>query len=116
GLRAQTLLAELPDATMLHLACHARQDPNNPLKSSFVMRDEMVTIEQLMSIPLKRPFMAFLSACETAKGDKAQPVQAVHLAATILFAGFKSVIATLWHSMEDLDGPIIARSLYKEIF
>jgi CHAT domain-containing protein len=33
----------------------------------------------------------------------------------MLFAGFKSVIATLW-SMEDVDGPIVARSVYKDLF
>jgi CHAT domain-containing protein len=39
---------------------------------------------------------AFLSACETAKGDRSQPDQAVHLAASLLFCGFRSVIATMW--------------------
>jgi hypothetical protein len=33
----------------------------------------------------------------------------------MLFVGFKSVIATLW-SMEDIDGPMIAGSVYKDLF
>lgn len=37
-----------------------------------------------------------LSACETATGDSEQPDQAVHLAAAMLFVGFRSVIATMW--------------------
>jgi CHAT domain-containing protein len=45
---------------------------------------------------LKRASLAFLSACQTAKGDQNQPDQAVHLAASFLFCGFKSVIATMW--------------------
>jgi CHAT domain-containing protein len=64
------LLQKLPEATFLHLACHGHQDPKNALQSGFVMSDEMLTIERLMQIPLPRAFMAFLSACETAKGDK----------------------------------------------
>jgi hypothetical protein len=113
GIRADVLLERLPEATVLHLACHGLQHPENPLQSGFVMRDAVLTIERLMPVPLPRAFMAFLSACETAKGDKVsigsdgaqrlnatlsqnQPDQAVHLAATMLFAGFKSVIATLW--------------------
>ncbi|EIN04347.1 hypothetical protein PUNSTDRAFT_76639, partial [Punctularia strigosozonata HHB-11173 SS5] len=115
GITARALLDSLPEATILHLACHGYQDPVNPLKSGFVMRDEMLTIERLMLTPLPHAFMAFLSACETAKGDKNQPDQTVHLAATMLFAGFKSVIATLW-SMEDVDGPAIAHSVYKSVF
>jgi CHAT domain-containing protein len=55
---------------MLHLACHGHQDPENALNSGFVMSDEMLTIERLMQVPLPRAFMAFLSACETAKGDE----------------------------------------------
>jgi CHAT domain-containing protein len=70
GMTAATLLEHLPSATILHLACHGRQDPNNALKSGFVMSDEMLTIEQLMPIPLPHAFLAFLSACETAKGDQ----------------------------------------------
>jgi CHAT domain-containing protein len=70
GIRTQTLIDKLSEATILHLACHGLQDPNNPLKSGFVMRDDMLTIERLMALPLPRAFMAFLSACETAKGDK----------------------------------------------
>ncbi|EIN11657.1 hypothetical protein PUNSTDRAFT_62058, partial [Punctularia strigosozonata HHB-11173 SS5] len=101
GVTAEELVEKLPHATILHLACHGHQHSEDPLQSGFVMQDKMLTIEMLMPIPLPHAFMAFLSACETARGDKVrlerdQPDQAVHLAATLLFAGFKSVIATLW--------------------
>jgi CHAT domain-containing protein len=68
---ASGLLEKLPEATILHLACHGRQDPDNALNSGFVMSDEILTIEKLMRVPLPSAFMAFLSACETAKGDVA---------------------------------------------
>jgi CHAT domain-containing protein len=67
---ASALLASLTEANILHLACHGYQDAENPLLSGFVMSDEILTIERLMPVPLPRAFMAFLSACETAKGDK----------------------------------------------
>jgi CHAT domain-containing protein len=70
GVTASGLLDQLPEATILHLACHGRQNPDNALNSGFVMSDEMLTIERLMQVPLPRAFMAFLSACETAKGDE----------------------------------------------
>ncbi|EIN12573.1 hypothetical protein PUNSTDRAFT_141242 [Punctularia strigosozonata HHB-11173 SS5] len=115
GARVPTILRELPNATILHLACHGYQDPKNPLASGFLLRDEMLTIAKLMPISLPNAFLAFLSACETAKGDTNQPDQTVHLAAAMLFAGFKSVIATLW-SMGDMDGPLVARTVYEELF
>ena len=70
GITAEALLRLLPQVTILHLACHGHQNGDNPLQSGFVMQDEMLTIERLMPVPLPRAFMAFLSACETAKGDK----------------------------------------------
>lgn len=34
------------------------------------MCDEMLSIERLMPVPLPHAFLAFLSACESGKGDK----------------------------------------------
>jgi CHAT domain-containing protein len=70
GIISNVLLDKLPEATILHLACHGHQDPDNALNSGFVLSNEMLTIERLMRVPLPRAFMAFLSACETAKGDE----------------------------------------------
>lgn len=90
------VLDYLPRATILHMTCHGFQDKKDPLASGFVMRDKILTVEQLMAFQLPLAQFAFLSACETAKVDEAQPDQAVHLASTLLFAGFKSVIGTMW--------------------
>jgi CHAT domain-containing protein len=49
-----------------------------------------------MSLNLPNAFLAILSACETAKGDASQPDQSVHLAAAMLYIGFKSVVGTMW--------------------
>jgi CHAT domain-containing protein len=80
----------------VHLACHGVQDPTDALESGFYLRDGMLTISKLMDLKLDQPWFAYLSACETAKGDAEQPDQVMHLAAAMLFAGFKSVVATMW--------------------
>lgn len=90
------MLERLPKASILHLACHGHQNAHSPLQSGFVLQDKMLTVAKLMSLNLENAFLAFLSACETAKGDRAQPDQALHLAATMLFVGFRSIIATMW--------------------
>lgn len=92
----QAVLDCLPDAQLLHLACHGQQDPEKPLASGFRLRDGPLALAQLMRLSLPNAFLAFLSACETAKGDAQQPDQAVHLAAAMLFVGFRSVVATMW--------------------
>jgi CHAT domain-containing protein len=90
-----SVLDGVSTAHVLHLACHGHQDVN-PLDSHFALNDEPLTISSLMRLNLPHAVFAFLSACETAKGDKDQPDQAVHLAASMLFCGFKSVVATMW--------------------
>jgi tetratricopeptide (TPR) repeat protein len=83
-------------ASFVHLACHGLQHRTNALESGFYLNDDKLTISKLMELQLDRPWFAYLSACETAKGDAKQPDQVMHLAAAMLFAGFKHVVATMW--------------------
>jgi CHAT domain-containing protein len=83
-------------ANIVHLACHGIQDPKSAIDSGFCLGDGRLTISKLMEIKLDNPFLAFLSACETAKGDHNQPDQVMHLAAAMMFLGFKAVVATMW--------------------
>jgi CHAT domain-containing protein len=92
----RSVLAKLPEAAILHLACHGHQSPLDPLTSGFSMHDGRLTLAQLMEIHTPDAQLAYLSACETAGMDEAQPDEAINLAATMLFVGFKSVIATMW--------------------
>jgi CHAT domain-containing protein len=89
--------ASLESAQFVHVASHGTQDPFKPLQSGLCLQDGILTVERLMKLDLKDAFFAFLSACETAKGDKKQPDQTIHLAATLLFTGFKSVVGTMWY-------------------
>lgn len=88
---------KLREASLVHLACHGQQDLKNPLESGFRLSGgDRLTVSKLMQLNLKKAFFAFLSACETAKGDSTHSDQAIHLAAAMLFVGFRSVIATMW--------------------
>jgi len=91
------------------MASNTQQIPS--LAGSFYGGGERLTVLELMQLKLTRPFLSFLSACETAKGDRSQPDQVVHLAATMLFIGFKSVVGTMWE-MWDKDGPFVSQTLY----
>jgi CHAT domain-containing protein len=83
-------------AHFLHLACHGIQHWTDALESHFYLSNGPLTISKLMNLELDHPWLAYLSACETAKGDTKQPDQVMHLAAAMLFAGFKHVVATMW--------------------
>jgi CHAT domain-containing protein len=92
-----TVAEAFKSTNMAHIACHGIQDRRNGLWSGFSLSDGMLTVSQLMDLHLKDAFFAFLSACDTAKADEKQPDQTVHLAATMLFVGFRSVVATMWY-------------------
>lgn len=94
--RMQDVVDLLPQATILHMACHGFQNKKDSLASGFIMSDTVLTVNELLKLNLPNSHFAFLSACETAKADAVQPDQAVHLASTLLFAGFRSVIGTMW--------------------
>ncbi|KAF8177991.1 CHAT domain-containing protein, partial [Mycena galopus ATCC 62051] len=99
----ESALLHLRGIIVVHFACHGVQDLNHPLvvaSSSLVwapkVSDMMRRPEGATSLdPKKCMSLAFLSACETAKGDKKVPDEAMHFAATLLFAGFRGVVATM---------------------
>jgi CHAT domain-containing protein len=133
-MRAEVLsLLENTPAHVLHLACHGIQDAD-PLNSAILLHDGQLTIEDIMQLSLSQATLAYLSACQTAKGDQNAPDQAVHIAASMLFCGFRSIIGTLWcvadfvscflsaltprnhRLMSDEDGPRLARRFYEVLF
>ncbi|KAG8796567.1 hypothetical protein FRC12_019074 [Ceratobasidium sp. 428] len=56
--------------------------------------------------------LAFLSACQTATGDMVLSDEAIHLAAGMLMAGYRTVIATMW-PIGDQDASIVAEKFYE---
>ncbi|KAJ7290268.1 CHAT domain-containing protein [Mycena rebaudengoi] len=115
-----TVLQHLHKSSVIHFACHGTQDFENPLNSGLILSDGRLDMAQIMHKPVNDMMknsmkLAFLSACETAKGDEKTPDEAMHLAASLLFAGFGGVVATMWR-MNDNDGPKIADTFYEYLF
>ncbi|OAX38220.1 hypothetical protein K503DRAFT_850105 [Rhizopogon vinicolor AM-OR11-026] len=84
----------------LHLACHGMPNRKQPFESSFAMHDGPLTIKDIIRSRLQNPEFAFLSACHTTVGDESSHDEAIHLAAAMQFAGFRSVIGSMW-SVDD---------------
>ncbi|KAG2110703.1 CHAT domain-containing protein, partial [Suillus clintonianus] len=89
-------LKALEQNTWVHLACHGKQDHDQPYNPHFVMKDAPLTLLDIMEKDIPHGEFAFLSACHTAVGDKETPDEVIHLTAGLQFSGFKSVIGTLW--------------------
>ncbi|KAG2099251.1 CHAT domain-containing protein [Suillus discolor] len=108
-------LEALQQNTWVHLACHGKQDPKQPYNSHFVMRDEDLTLLDIMERDIPHAEFAFLSACHTAVGDEETPDEVIHLAAGLQFSGFKSVIGTLWQ-VDDSVAQHVVKAFYENMF
>ncbi|PPQ97852.1 hypothetical protein CVT26_013021 [Gymnopilus dilepis] len=98
----------------VHLACHASQNSAEPLKSAFYLHDRPLQLSAIIKQNLVHADLAYLGACQTSTGDQKLSEEAVHLAAGMLAAGYRGVIATMW-SISDSVAPKIARHFYSKI-
>jgi CHAT domain-containing protein len=96
GMTVSDALEGAMNADILHLACHGHQDQNSPLDSGFDLKDGRLKLSKLMRMNMPNAQLAYLSACESAGMDESRPDEGLNLAGGMIFAGFKSVIATLW--------------------
>jgi CHAT domain-containing protein len=90
-------VSAMRNANMVHFACDGVQDISDVTESGFYLGDGLLTISKLMELKLGGTFLAFLSTFETTQRDKERPDQGMHMAAAMLFMGFKNVVTTMWY-------------------
>ncbi|KAG2352097.1 CHAT domain-containing protein [Suillus spraguei] len=86
-----------------------------PYNSHFVMRDEHLTLLDIMERDIPHTEFAFLSTCHTAVGDEETPDKVIHLTAGLQFSGFKSVIGMLWE-VDDSVAKHVVKTFYENMF
>ncbi|WP_344839487.1 CHAT domain-containing protein [Kribbella ginsengisoli] len=89
------VVAAMEQADVVHFACHGRQDADVPSDGRLILADDPLTVVELIRIGVV-PRFAFLSACETARGDVGVPDESLHLAGALFLAGCPQVIGTVW--------------------
>ncbi|KAF5320613.1 hypothetical protein D9611_013740 [Ephemerocybe angulata] len=103
------------DFSSIHLACHGSQNAAEPLQSRFIFHRGSLELGTILKSDLKNADLAFLSACQTSTGDEKISDEAVHLAAGMLAAGYRRVVATMW-SIGDRPAQEVATDFYDFIF
>ncbi|KAF8210986.1 CHAT domain-containing protein [Mycena galopus ATCC 62051] len=106
---------QLQSCSWVHLACHGKQDLVHPTKSYLLLYEGTLELETILKMPLPNAEFVFLAACQTAMGDSELINESFHLGGGFIAAGFRGAIGTLW-SMNDTDGPLVARSVYSHLF
>ena len=109
----ERVVSEMESHSCIHFACHAVQD-SEPLDSGFYLHDGRLELTEIIKRQFLNADFAFLSACQTSTGEDVLSEEAVHLAAGMLAAGYRGVVATMW-SINDRYGPLVAESFYREL-
>ncbi|KAF6753815.1 CHAT domain-containing protein [Ephemerocybe angulata] len=108
-------IKHMQEFSSVHLACHASQDAAEPLQSRFLFHDGSLELGTILQSNLKNADLAFLSACQTSTGEEKLADEAVHLAAGMLAAGYRSVVGTMW-SIGDKPAQEVATAFYDYLF
>ena len=95
-------------------ACHGLPNPTQPFESAFALHDGHFTVQRIIGCDFKNPEFAYLSACHTTVGDQESPDEVIHLASAMQFAGFRSVIGTMW-AVDDGQTNKITSTFYKHM-
>ena len=103
---------EMNTHSWVHFACHGIQDVKDPLKSGVHLHNGRLELLEIMRQKISNPELAFLSACQTSKGDLKLSEEVVHLTAGMLAAGYQGVVGTMW-SISDMHGPEFATKFYQ---
>ncbi|KAF8139602.1 TPR-like protein [Boletus edulis] len=111
----EEVLSLMMETDWVHFACHGVQDAKDPTASGLCLADERrLKISDIIALSRPRGGLAFLSACQTATGDKDLSDEAIHIAAGMLFAGYRGVVGTMW-SISDKIAPDVARDVYEQL-
>ena len=112
----ESVVKHMQKSSWLHLACHGEQNVEYLLKSALLLQhDGCLVLWQIVNMPLLNAEFVFMSACQTAMGDKGLLEEAIHLVAGMLLAGYWEVIAMTW-SIQDKYVPVVADDLYECLF
>jgi CHAT domain len=111
----ENVVKGMESCSWIHLACHAVQNTAEPTQSAFCLHDGHLELSMIITKSFAHADLAFLSACQTATGDEGLSEESVHLAAAMMLAGYRGVIATIW-SIKDEDAPVIADQVYSDLF
>jgi CHAT domain-containing protein/Tfp pilus assembly protein PilF len=106
------------NARVVHFACHARADHVDPLGSGLLLSPAgsdagLLTAAEIVSRWQLRADVVMLSACETAVGRLHQYEGMYGLARAFLFAGARSVGASLWQ-VSDASTARLMEAFYRE--
>lgn len=121
---ASAVLDILPQASIVHFACHGSLDRSSPMQSHLLLEkeergkrvlDKLTMLDVTNVAANNRLSIAFFSACSSAdvKGSELAD-ESLHMASAAQLAGYPNVIGTLWPTRDDMCASV-AKEFYSEL-
>ncbi|WP_327105530.1 CHAT domain-containing protein [Nonomuraea glycinis] len=99
----------------VHFACHGAQDTASPVHAWLALQDGPLTVRDLAGLDLSdHAQLAFLSGCDTSRGDERLSDEAITLSSAVHLAGYRHVIGAQWQ-LEDSTAPDVAAQVYARL-
>jgi len=109
----ERLIKEAAGKDIIHLSCHGRFDPQEPLNSGLCLSDGWLTVKDIFGMSMDADLLA-LSACKTGINKQKPGDELVGLTRAFLYTGTRSVIVTLWKATTESTF-ILMDSFYKKL-
>jgi CHAT domain-containing protein len=109
----EALFRYAPGADVLHLACHGRFRPDNPLFSSLRLGDGWLTVYDAYALDIDCGLVT-LSACETGVSAVAPGDELLGLARGFFSTGAPSLLVSLW-TADDESTASLMRTFYTRL-
>ncbi|KAG8894149.1 hypothetical protein FRB99_001485 [Tulasnella sp. 403] len=109
------VISRIPNHTWAHFSSHGYPGEDNPLRSYFPLHCGHLEVLDILQTQMPDAELAVLTACHTAHVDTKSPDEFLHLVEAMQFAGFRSVVGTLWE-MDDMDGTFVVMEFYRQMF
>jgi CHAT domain-containing protein len=115
GDRSGWLLNAIHQAGFAHLACHARWDPDDPLRSYIDLgASHQITLGQLLSLRVPGLRLAVLSCCSAGVPVERWADELLGFGTGMMIAGADSVVTSNW-DLPDLPSSLLMARFYQRI-
>jgi CHAT domain-containing protein len=104
----------LADASVAHFCCHALADLTDPASGALTLAGGRLSVRDIAKLPRNGRVLAYLSACTTALTGGRLVDEGMHIGSGFQFAGFPTVIGTLWRIDDDVARDV-AEGFYRSL-
>ncbi|MEU4744290.1 CHAT domain-containing protein, partial [Actinosynnema sp. NPDC023658] len=104
----------LADAGVAHFCCHAHADLTDPASGAMSLTGGRLSVRDIAKLPQDGRVLAYLSTCTTMLTVGRLADEGMHIASGFQFAGFPTVIGTLWQIDDDVAHDV-AESFYRSV-